>query len=561
MKQIIYQMLPRLWGAYGAGGNGRFADIDGPSLRHVRSLGAGWIWYTGVIRHATKTADRGCNPSHPQFVKGEAGSPYSITDYYDVNPYLATDPAHRMEEFEDLIRRTHEAGLKVIIDFVPNHVARDYGRFGDAPDGSRTLGQDDDTTEHWTAENDFFYYPGIPLRLPNEEAFLDEVRSLLAGEYGRRYAILPQWLVAYAREGGDLTRYGELLVPFHENPAKATGNNYSPQPGISDWYETVKINYCDFPTATWEKMRRILRFWALKGVDGFRCDMVELVPPAFFAWLIPALKQDFPELVFIAEVYQKSLYSKYIHEVGFDLLYDKSGLYDVLRAVVGKNVSSDGTPIERWQSAQQITGNWQLLGDLQPRMLNFLENHDEQRLASPYFAGSPTQGFAALAVSLLLNTAPFMLYFGQECGERGMDDEPFSGINGRTTIFDWWQVDSLQRLYLDIHRPEGADSPLLRRYRELLTLATEEKSFSLGRTYDLCYCNLDTEGFDRDRHFVFLRSDAEKCFLVGVNFSGGEASMRIRIPVDACQYLGIPESKAGEVPLHMAAFDYSIFVL
>lgn len=221
MKQIIYQLLPRLWA------NGKFSGIDGESLDYIKGLGVDSVWYTGVIRHATRKADEGCTPSHPQIVKGEAGSPYAITDYYDVNPYLATDPENRMEEFLQLVERTHQYGLKVIMDFVPNHVARDYQSHYP---GVRSLGADDDTSVHWAAENDFFYYPGEALRLP-------------------------------------VPCEGE---PFREYPAKASGNCFSPAPTVNDWYETVKINYCDFHTGTWDKMYDIVRFWALKGVDGFR---------------------------------------------------------------------------------------------------------------------------------------------------------------------------------------------------------------------------------------------------------------------------------------------------
>ena len=476
-------MLPRLWGG------GKFESIDAASLEYLRGLGVDYVWYTGVIRHATRKADEGCTPSHPQIVKGEAGSPYAITDYYDVNPYLATVPQRRMEEFLELVERTHRHGMKVIMDFVPNHVARDYNSVS-APAGVRSLGADDDTSFHWSPENDFFYYPGEALRLP--EPPLD----------------------------GDA---------YSEYPAKASGNCFSAAPGMNDWYETVKLNYCSFHTGTWDKMYEIVRFWALKGVDGFRCDMVELVPPPFMQWLIARIKDEFPQVIFIAEVYEKEKYRMYADEVGFDLLYDKSGLYDTVRAV-----TCDGL------SARALTWNWQFLGDLQPRMLDFLENHDEQRIASDFFAGSAEAGYAALGVALLLNTAPFMLYFGQEIGERGMDNEPFSGVNGRTSIFDWWTVKSLQALreYIDDEH-KGLDDrqkAILARYREALALA-RRPAFAEGRTFDLGYCQ--GTGFDPDRHFAFLRADATETWLVVANF-GPSADITVRIPQAACDYLGLP---------------------
>ena len=450
MKSIIYQLLPRLWGS------GKFSSIDAESLDYMKGLGVSHVWYTGIIRHASKSTGE-------KVVKGEAGSPYAITDYFDVNPYLADNKARRMKEFEALVDRTHQAGLKAIIDFVPNHVAREY---------KGALGKDDDTSVHWKAENDFYYYPGEPLVLP--------VRS-----------------------------------EYKECPAKASGNAFTSAPDINDWYETVKLNYCPWHTATWDKMYEAVRFWALKGVDGFRCDMVELVPPEFMQWLIAKVKEEFPSVIFIAEVYQKEKYRMYIEKVGFDLLYDKSGLYDTLRAVTCSNAS-----------ATEITWNWQFLQDLQPRMLNFLENHDEQRLASDFFAGCPEAGYAAMAVSLLLNTAPFMLYFGQEAGEKGMQAEGFSGLDGRTSIFDWCKVPAL----------ENPDKIVLSRYKELLSLA-ETPVFSEGKTFDLCYCQ--DGAFNPDRHFAWLRSLDGTAKLVVANFSSAPEEITIRIIPEALSYLGI----------------------
>ena len=472
MKRIIYQLLPRLWG------NGKFSSIDTGSFLYWKGLGVHYVWYTGIIRHASVS-------SGEKVVKGEAGSPYAITDYYDVNPYMADVPERRMEEFEDLVKRTHEAGLKCIVDFVPNHVAREY---------RGTLGKSDDTSVHWAPENDFFYYPGEALRLP----------------------INPKG--------------------YEEMPAKASGNCFTPTPGINDWWETVKLNYCDFHTGTWDKMRDIVRFWAAKGVDGFRCDMVELVPPQFMQWLIRSIKAEFPSVIFVAEVYQKEKYRMYVEEVGFDFLYDKCGLYDTLRAVTCSGASAKG-----------ISWNWQFLGDLQPHMLNFLENHDEQRVASDFFCGSAQAGYAALAVSALLNDAPFMLYFGQEAGERGMQAEGFSGLDGRTSIFDWCTVPAL----------EHPDESVRKRYREVLALAGKP-AFAEGRTFDLCYCQ-DDGRFDKDRHFAWLRSDGRQTFLVAANF-GPAAEFTVRIPAEAREYLGVRPERT-EYTLNVNERDFQVLVI
>ncbi len=517
-KVIIYQMLPRLWGNIGGknikngtlkdNGCGKFSSIDTISLEYLRSLGVSHVWYTGIIRHATAEDSDGCTPSSADWVKGRAGSPYSITDYYDVNPYLADEPENRMEEFHKLVERTHAAGLKVIIDFVPNHVARDYGRFAvahPAPTGMAALGESDDKSVHWKDSNDFFYYPGIPLALPIQNQ------------------------------------------TYMEMPAMASGNSYTSSPGVNDWYDTIKLNYCDSHTETWEKMYDIVNFWAGQGVDGFRCDMVELVPQAFFKWLISRIKKDRPDLLFVAEVYQKTLYSKYIREIGFDLLYDKSGIYDTLRAIVEKNAKDSGVPVEDWQSAKRITWNWQSLGDLQPYMLNFLENHDEQRFASDFFGCDARNSYAALYTALYMNNAPFMLYAGEEVGERGMDNEGFSGRDGRTSIFDWWAPSSLTRLYKYIHGEKKALTPeeetMLDTYRKALKFAAEDNAVSKGTFYDLCYCNYASDGFNPDRHFAFLRDFEDETLLIVCNFSKNDADMKISIPEHAFNWMKMPESE------------------
>lgn len=539
-KFIIYQMLPRLWGNIEGknikngtlkdNGCGKFSSIDAISLEYLRSLGVSYVWYTGIIRHATAEDEAGCTPSSSDWVKGRAGSPYSITDYYDVNPYLADEPDKRMDEFRDLVRRTHEAGLKVIIDFVPNHVARDYGRFTaehPAPTGMAALGATDDKSVHWKDTNDFFYYPEIPLTLPVKNQ------------------------------------------TYVEMPAMASGNTYTASPGVNDWYDTIKLNYCDFHTETWEKMYDIVNFWAEQGIDGFRCDMVELVPPAFFKWLIEKTKKDRPNLLFVAEVYQKTLYSKYIRDIGFDLLYDKSGIYDTVRAIVEKNVNDSGVPVEDWQSAKRITWNWQSLGELQPYMLNFLENHDEQRFASDFFGGNVKNSYAALYASLFLNTAPFMLYAGEEVGERGMDNEGFSGTDGRTSIFDWWAPSSLTRLYRYIHGETGAlshdEQETLEFYRKALRFASEDDAVCKGTFYDLCYCNSSSDGFNPDRHFAFLRDYEDETLLIVCNFSKVDADMKISIPEHAFNWMKMPET--GElnhnspISVHVNAMNGTIIKL
>ena len=551
-KPIIYQMLPRLWGndkvrpkkngTLSDNGTGKISDIDAKTLEYIKWLGCSHIWLTGMIRHSTQSSEEGCMASHPQFVKGKAGSPYAICDYYDINPYLADNPEDRIDEFKDLIKRVHEAGLKVIIDFVPNHVARDYGKISPA-EGHPMLGREDDKSVHWKEENDFIYYPGCELQLP--------------------------------------TACPKGMKPYHEMPAMATGNNcYSAEPGINDWYETVKINYCDFHTGTWDRMLDIVKYWASMGVDGFRCDMVELVPAEFMKWLIAEVKNEYPSVIFIAEVYKKELYNEYVRNVGFDFLYDKSGLYDTLRTIVEKNAEDNGMPVELWQSTMGITRSWQFLGDLQPYMLNFLENHDEQRFGSDFFGKDAKNTFAPLYTSLFLNTAPFMIYFGEEVGEKGMDEEGFSGRDGRTTIFDWWSIGSVRRLRkviesgdyksMDVKTLVKAgmkreEAEVFVKFAEATRLASSDTAVTKGTTYDLCYCNLSSDGFDKNRHFAFLRDYEDHTILFACNFSNREAHIRLTIPEHAFEWMEIPvtdELYPGKIiEVDIAPYDAAKIVL
>lgn len=513
-KITIYQVLPRLFGNKGGqnvpagsiaeNGCGKMADFTAKVLGAVRDFGYTHIWYTGLLEHATQTdySAYGIRPDHPAVVKGRAGSPYAIKDYYDIDPDLARKPAERMKEFEALVRRTHKAGLKMIIDFVPNHVARQYA--SDAcPAGVRDLGEGDNVNMNFSPANNFYYIQGETLRTG-----FSDTRS-------------PQG-------------------PYREYPAKATGNDrFDAWPSVNDWYETVKLNYgvdyvggrvCHFNPVpdTWLKMTDILLFWAGKGVDAFRCDMAEMVPCEFWAYAIARVKQSYPAVHFIAEVYNPGLYRDYIHRGGFDYLYDKVGLYDTLRAVVRGEAS-----------ASAITGCWQSVDDIRGHMLNFLENHDEQRIASPFFAGEAERAVPALVVSALMGTNPFMVYAGQEIGEPGMDEEGFSGRDGRTTIFDYWCVDTLRRLSkADLALLSDRERKLYETYRRVLRLSNGSEAVREGQFYDLMYANYDRAcGFNPDRQYAFIRKAEGQMLLVVANFDAAPASFGLRLPAHVFDFL------------------------
>ena len=511
-RLFIYQVFTRTFGnknltrkqggSYEENGAGKMNDINAQVLRQVRGLGITHIWYTGVIRHATATdyTAYAIPRQHPSVVKGHAGSPYAIADYYDIAPDLAEDVARRMEEFRALVRRTHEAGLKVIIDFVPNHVAREY-RSICKPQGVRDLGQDDDTSKHFDPQNNFYYCPGTSL----EPAF--------------------------------------DLEDYEERPARCTGNDcFHPYPGVNDWYETVKLNYgvdytgggshhFDPIPSTWTKMVDILLFWAAEGVDGFRCDMAEMVPTAFWSYASQKLKAAHPEAILIGEVYNPALYRAYIAS-GFDYLYDKVGMYDCLRGVVCQQ-----------RAASEITAQWQATDDIRDRMLYFLENHDEQRIASDFFCGDAHKALPAMMVSAWLRTNPVMVYAGQEWGERGMDHEGFSGVDGRSTIFDYWTVQAVYQGYFD-RSSLGVDQRKLEAdYQQILRLANEEKALREGELFDLMYANAPSPCFDPQRQYAFLRKKDDELLIINVNFSADQRTTQIRIPAHAFDFFHIGEGE------------------
>ncbi len=514
MKPILYQIFTRLFGndtthcvpngSIEENGCGKLAAFTPEALAAIKQLGVTHVWYTGIIEHATQTdySHFGIRPDHKATVKGKAGSPYAIKDYYDVDPDLATSVPNRMKEFTQLVKRTHAAGLKMIIDFVPNHVARCY--HSDAkPKSVVDLGEKDDTSVFFSPKNNFYYLPGTTL-------------------------------------GGEVD-----WQDYVESPARATGNDrFDAYPTRNDWYETVKLNYginylegertdfYPFPS-TWLKMRDILLFWAKKGVDGFRCDMAEMVPFQFWGWVIPIIKEKYPHIIFIAEVYNTWEYYNYVKHGKFDYLYDKVGLYDTLIGI-----------IRHQQSATDITRCWQNLGELRSHMLHFMENHDEQRLASDFIVGDGRTAFPAMLVSATIDTCPTMVYFGQELGERGMDAEGFSGRDGRTTIFDYWSVDTIRRwrdggTFSGRELNEG-ECDLQQRYAHLLHIARDERAICEGDFFDLMYANPHTEHFNPHRTYAFLRKHEDELLLVVANFDSTDKQVAVNIPIHAFDYFHLP---------------------
>lgn len=518
-RPVIYQTFPRILtnanntnkfaGTLEENGAGKLADYTPVLLRSLKAMGVNCIWLTGVLEHATKSdfSAYGIESDNPNVVKGQAGSPYAIRDYYDIDPAIAVDPANRMKEFEECVSRIHAQKMKVIIDFVPNHTARRY--HSDAsPVGIKDFGADDDHTLFFGHNNNYYY-------ITNQQ-------------------FSPTFDIA-----------SEGTEPYLEFPAKATGNDcFNAFCGKNDWYETVKLNYghdygdgsdhFDPVPDTWLKMLHILRYWAAKGVDGFRCDMVFMVPLPFWHWAIPQVKRDYPDVVFIGEIYDIGLYRPFLDYGCFDYLYDKVNLYDKL---VG---------IERWNySAAQLTSAWQTVEGISDRMLNFLENHDEVRFGSVEFAGDPTRVIPDLVVSTMMSCGPYMIYYGQELGERATENEGFAGYNNRSTIFDYWSYDPMRRWYnsgrCNMARLNAQEKWLRNVYSKVLNMINDRPALREGAFFDLMYVNLVNPGFDPHHCFCFLRYTAEEKLLICVNFGDEEARIEVTIPELAFDMAGLRE--------------------
>lgn len=547
-KINIYQVFTRLfgntnstnkpWGTVEENGVGKFNDFSDLALSEIKALGVTHIWYTGVPHHAliNDYTAIGITPDDPDVVKGRAGSPYAVKDYYNVNPDLAEDPGNRLNEFRELIQRTHKQGMRVLMDIVPNHVARHYKGFNNPP-GVEDLGHRDDTSLTYHKNNNFYYIPGEKFKVPFREN-------------------------GYLPLGGDLHPLSD--GEFFENPAKWTGNGSSlSQPHPDDWYETVKINYGispdgtkDFPLLpegfdkegiavhyeywkgkevpdSWEKFKDIALYWMDFGVDGFRYDMAEMVPVEFWSYINSTIKSHYPQAFLLAEVYNPSLYREYLHLGKLDYLYDKVGLYDTLKLIIQGLLSAD-----------HILYRLEELRDIEHSMLHFLENHDEQRIASPEFAGSAEMGKPAMVVSATIGTSPTMVYFGQEVGEPAAEKAGF-GSPSRTSIFDYIGVPHFQR-WVNQKKFDGGqlseDEKSLRDFYKKLLNFTLGSSALMGKFQEIQRHNLYfTKGYHPST-FSFLRWSPQQNLLIICNFSSMlRSEFELQISRDNLHEMGLME--------------------
>ena len=485
-RPVIYQLFVRHFGntnetrkpngTLAENGVGKFADINDAALDSLRDFGITHVWLTGVLQQATRTdyAAIGQPADDPDICKGRAGSPYAIKDCFDVCPDYALDPAKRIDEFKALVRRCHAHGLKVLIDFVPNHVSRAYASEV-RPDLS--FGAQDDRAKFFATDNNFFYLQSgtPPLRLPTTgqpdcDGLFDAER-----EFGR-----------------------------------VTGNNtatWTPKSG--DWYETVKLNYgwnyADgrpprdaFKTIprTWTMMDAVLAHWQALGVDGFRCDMAHMIPMAFWKYAIDRARTRQGDALFLAEAYDSDPAKltdanalDALLESGFDAVYDDPS-YDLLKEIY------DGP---KW------AGDLDTLIANSPRFhhsLRYAENHDEVRLANPkqWRGAGLNAGRPVSAILFALGRGPIMLYNGQEVGEPALGAEGYGGDDARTTIFDYWSLPELVK-WTNGHRYDGAnlraEQKALRQFYAALLQATRDPVFQNGETIPLTKFNEKNARFGR----------------------------------------------------------------
>lgn len=547
-KQVIYQVFTRLfgntnttnkpWGTIEENGVGKFSDFSEKALNEIKNLGATYIWYTGVPHHDVirDYTEIGISNDDPDIVKGRAGSPYAVKDYYNVNPDLADNLQNRLEEFKALIERTHKAGLKLLIDIVPNHVARNYEGTS-TPDGKEPFGASDDTSVEYARDNNFYYIPGQSFQVPD-------------------------WRDGYAPLGGENNPMDDSN--FYENPAKWTGNgSRMAKPDFNDWYETVKINYGVRPDGShdfdnlpdgfeardyvahfdfwkdknvpnsWVKFKDIALFWLEMGVDGFRYDMAEMVPVEFWSYMNSHIKMKNAHAFLLAEVYNPDQYRNYIQRGKMDYLYDKVEMYDSLKNIMQGDGWTDHIPIIK-RGTQ----------DIEHHLLHFLENHDEQRIASPDFAGSAQKGKPAMVVSATMTTAPVMIYFGQEVGEPAAEHAGF-GSPTRTSIFDYIGVPHHQRWVNDKKFDGGQltkeEADLREFYKRLLNFTAESNAL-MGEYQDIHFYNKDNTEWYNHHVLSYVRwSDDERLIIVS-NFDANDTfGFELKIPEDVIQKWGISE--------------------
>ena len=537
MRTVIYQLFVRHFSNFRRGGIpngtraqngcGTFAGVNDAALEQLAQMGITHLWLTGVLRHATQTAHPGF-PAHPAcVVKGIAGSPYAVVDYFDVDPDLAEKPQQRMEEFRALLERVRRFGMVPVLDFVPNHVSRCYA----SPGHSELEPGMWDRKDVFFARDNAFYYLDPP---PD----------------GDRRVVLPQ---------------GEFEA--ERGCGRVTGNNAATwRPSVFDWYETVKLNYgCDYRHGaaeaeslpgvlsdidavprTWRILDHVLAWWQELGAGGFRCDMAHMIPLPFWRWEIARARLRDEAVFFMAEAYDdpmKLMPGNPLQDLlnaGFNGVYDAPA-YRALRDLYEGGAWANDLDAFHRPENPLFTGG-----------VRFVENHDEPRLASPLFWGGcgASVARAVMVAQYTTSCGPALFYNGQETLERAEGPGGFGGDNGRTSIFDYTSLPRLQRWTCD-GKYDGSElnagEKEYRAYCADLLRLLQHPALAAGTFYGLNWSNHATPNYGSDgaettsghRLYAFLRHNAQarRTLLIVCNFSPVQAAdTTVHIPRNACEW-------------------------
>lgn len=414
---VIYEMNVRQYTP-----EGTFAAAA-EELPRLQKLGVDVIWLMPIY------------PIGVDQRKGTLGSYYAISDYCAVNPEFGT-----MADFEDFLARAHDAGFKVILDWVANHTS---------PDAVWESGKPSD------------WY----------------VRDSL---------------------GNTVTQY--------------------------DWTDIAELNYDNKDMR--EEMRRSMRFWLDKGVDGFRCDMACEVPLDFWRETLPELRKEYPGTYYLAEGENPELhrdafdasYAWELHHLLNDIAKGKKSAAD-LKAYIGKDAAA--CPPEAFR-------------------LMFTSNHDENSWAGTEFERMGDAADVMALLTFLLPSGQPLIYTGQEIGY----DHRFEFFEkDPVPAWEWNERSDFYRSLVDMRQAHPA-------------LAAGEKGGAIEY--------LDTDAADV---LVFSRSVSASESLDGeadeviaaVNLGAEDADISLPFDGEAAEYFSGKTYSGGE-EVSLPAWSWLVFV-
>jgi glycosidase len=376
-KGIIYEVYTRAFSK-----EGNFAGVE-KRLPELKELGVTILWIM---------------PIHPLGVekrKGTLGSPYSVQDYYGINPEFGT-----LDDFKSLVAAAHKNGMKIVIDLVANHTAWD---------------------------------------------------SKMAKEH-------PEWFT------------------------KDSAGNFIPP--VADWSDVIDLNYGNKDLRRY--MIEMLKYWVRDiGIDGYRCDVSEMVPVDFWDEARAALDSIKP--VFMLS---EGMYAEH-HLKAFDMTYGWNSYHTMADIFAGKKPAFEMDSVLIRESLSYPKKSLRL---------RFSSNHDENAWDMPDIQKFGDDGAKMAAV--LTNTFPGvpLLYNGQEVGSRE-----------KLGLFEKHEVDWTKG-------KEWTDF-----YTTLYAIRKNNSALALG-DYQFVKNNLP------EKIYSFIRTDGRNTVLVAVNFSDKQQTATLTLP-------------------------------